>query len=163
MRALPTLILLLLAGVLALPVMALLGTWTQWNADSADILGQMAATVLPEYLWVTGQLIVMVGIGVVAMGVPAALLVTVFDFPGRRSFEWLLLLPLAMPAYVTAYAYTDFLQFSGPLQTWLRASFGLEGRLLPEVRSVWGAAWVFSFSLYPVSYTHLTLPTNREV
>ena len=152
MRALPTLILLLLAGVLALPVMALLGTWTQWNADSADILGQMAATVLPEYLWVTGQLIVMVGIGVVAMGVPAALLVTVFDFPGRRSFEWLLLLPLAMPAYVTAYAYTDFLQFSGPLQTWLRASFGLEGRLLPEVRSVWGAAWVFSFSLYPYVY-----------
>ncbi len=152
MRALPTLILLLLAGVLALPVMALLGTWTQWNADSADILSQMAATVLPEYLWVTGQLIVMVGIGVVAMGVPAALLVTVFDFPGRRSFEWLLLLPLAMPAYVTAYAYTDFLQFSGPLQTWLRASFGLEGRLLPEVRSVWGAAWVFSFSLYPYVY-----------
>ncbi|MBK6868427.1 MAG: iron ABC transporter permease [Burkholderiales bacterium] len=132
--------------------MALLGTWTQWNADSADILSQMAATVLPEYLWVTGQLIVMVGIGVVAMGVPAALLVTVFDFPGRRSFEWLLLLPLAMPAYVTAYAYTDFLQFSGPLQTWLRASFGLEGRLLPEVRSVWGAAWVFSFSLYPYAY-----------
>ena len=94
----------------------------------------------------------MVGIGVVAMGVPAAVLVTVFDFPGRRSFEWLLLLPLAMPAYVTAYAYTDFLQFSGPLQSWLRASFGLEGRLLPEVRSVWGAAWVFSFSLYPYVY-----------
>ena len=94
----------------------------------------------------------MVGIGVVAMGVPAALLVTVFDFPGRRSFEWLLLLPLAMPAYVTAYAYTDFLQFSGPLQTGLRAAFGLEGRLIPEVRSVWGAAWVFSFSLYPYVY-----------
>ncbi len=152
MRALPTLILLLLACVLALPVLALLGSWTQWNAVSADILRQMAATVLPEYLWVTGQLIVMVGIGVVAMGVPAALLVTVFDFPGRRSFEWLLLLPLAMPAYVTAYAYTDFLQFSGPLQSWLRASFGLEGRLLPDVRSVGGAAWVFSFSLYPYVY-----------
>ena len=57
-----------------------------------------------------------------------------------------------MPAYVTAYAYTDFLQFSGPLQTWLRATFGLQGRLLPEVRSVWGAAWVFSFSLYPYVY-----------
>ncbi len=152
MRALPTLILLLLACVLALPVLALLGSWTQWNAVSADILRQMGATVLPEYLWVTGQLIVMVGIGVVAMGVPAALLVTVFDFPGRRSFEWLLLLPLAMPAYVTAYAYTDFLQFSGPLQSWLRASFGLEGRLLPDVRSVGGAAWVFSFSLYPYVY-----------
>ena len=152
MRALPTLILLLVACVLALPVLAVIGQWTQWDAQTADILREMAATVLPEYLWVTLQLVVMVGIGVVAMGVPAAVLVTVFDFPGRRSFEWLLLLPLAMPAYVTAYAYTDFLQFSGPLQSWLRATFGLEGRLIPEVRSVWGAAWVFSFSLYPYVY-----------
>ena len=152
MRALPTLILLLVAFVLALPVLSVIGSWTQWSEVTAGILREMAATVLPEYLWVTAQLIVMVGIGVVAMGVPAALLVTVFDFPGRRSFEWLLLLPLAMPAYVTAYAYTDFLQFSGPLQTGLRAAFGLEGRLIPEVRSVWGAAWVFSFSLYPYVY-----------
>ena len=152
MRALPALLLVLLAFVLSLPVLALVGSWTQWNAESAQILREMAATVLPEYLWVTVQLAVMVGIGVVAMGVPAAVLVTVFDFRGRRGFEWLLLLPLAMPAYVTAYAYTDFLQFSGPLQSWLRASFGLEGRLLPEVRSVWGAAWVFSFSLYPYVY-----------
>ena len=152
MRALPTLILLLVACVLALPVLAVIGQWTQWDAQTADILREMAATVLPEYLWVTLQLVVMVGIGVVAMGVPAAVLVTVFDFRGRRAFEWLLLLPLAMPAYVTAYAYTDFLQFSGPLQSWLRATFGLEGRLIPEVRSVWGAAWVFSFSLYPYVY-----------
>ena len=152
LRALPTLILLLVACVLALPVLAVIGQWTQWDAQTADILREMAATVLPEYLWVTLQLVVMVGIGVVAMGVPAAVLVTVFDFRGRRAFEWLLLLPLAMPAYVTAYAYTDFLQFSGPLQSWLRATFGLEGRLIPEVRSVWGAAWVFSFSLYPYVY-----------
>ena len=151
-RALPTLILVLVAFVLALPVLTLLGSWTQWNAVTAGILREMSTTVLPEYLWVTLQLSVMVGIGVIAMGVPAAVLVTVFDFPGRRSFEWLLLLPLAMPAYVTAYAYTDFLQFSGPLQTALRAAFGWEGRLLPEVRSVWGAAWVFAFSLYPYVY-----------
>ena len=152
MRALPTLILVLVAAVLALPVLAVVGSWLQWNGVSAQILREMAATVLPEYLAVTVQLSVLVGLGVVAMGVPAAVLVTVFDFPGRRSFEWLLLLPLAMPAYVTAYAYTDFLQFAGPLQTWMRASFGLEGRLLPEVRSLGGAAWVFSFSLYPYVY-----------
>jgi len=151
-RAAPTLILLLVALVLALPVLALVTSWAQWDALTAGILREMAATVLPEYLWVTLRLMAMVGVGAIAMGVPAAILVTVFDFPGRRSFEWLLLLPLAMPAYVTAYAYTDFLQFSGPLQSWLRASFGLEGRLLPEVRSVWGAAWVFSFSLYPYVY-----------
>ncbi len=152
MRAVPTLILLLLAAVLALPVLALLGAWTQWDAATAQILQEMTRTVLPQYLGTTVGLALMVGVGVVAVGVPAAVLVTVFDFPGRRQFEWLLLLPLAMPAYVTAYAYTDFLQFSGPLQTWLRAAFGLQGRLLPEVRSVWGAAWVFSFSLYPYVY-----------
>ena len=152
MRAIPTLILALVAAVLALPVLALLGSWTQWDAATAQILGEMARTVLPLYLGTTVGLALMVGVGVIAVGVPAAVLVTVFDFPGRRSFEWLLLLPLAMPAYVTAYAYTDFLQFSGPLQNGLRAAFGLQGRLLPEVRSVWGAAWVFSFSLYPYVY-----------
>ncbi len=152
LRALPSFLLVLLAFVLVLPVLAVGASWLQWNAASAQILREMAATVLPEYLWVTVQLALMVGVGVVALGVPAALLVTVFDFPGRRTFEWLLLLPLAMPAYVTAYAYTDFLQFSGPLQVGLRATFGLEGRLLPEVRSVWGAAWVFAFSMYPYVY-----------
>lgn len=152
MRAIPTLILALVAAVLALPVLALLGAWTQWDAATAQILGEMTRTVLPQYLGTTVGLAAMVGVGVVTVGVPAAVLVTVFDFPGRRQFEWLLLLPLAMPAYVTAYAYTDFLQFAGPLQSWLRATFGLQGRLLPEVRSVWGAAWVFSFSLYPYVY-----------
>lgn len=152
MRSLPSLILALVAFALALPVLALVSSWGQWGAVSAQILREMGATVLPAYLWETVQLALMVGVGVVALGVPAAVLVTMFEFRGRRSFEWLLLLPLAMPAYVTAYAYTDFLQFSGPLQTWLRASFGLQGRLLPEVRSLGGAAWVFSFSLYPYVY-----------
>ena len=69
-------------------------------------------------------------IGVALVGGATAAAVTLFDFPGRRTFEWALLLPLAMPAYVLAYAYTDFLQFSGPLQTWLRGTFGLQGRVL---------------------------------
>jgi iron(III) transport system permease protein len=86
------------------------------------------------------------------VGSASAAAVTLFEFPGRRVAEWALLLPLAMPAYVVAYAYTDFLQFSGPLQTGLRAVFGLEGRVFPEVRSLGGAAWVFTFSLYPYVY-----------
>ena len=79
-------------------------------------------------------------------------IVTMFDFPGRRQAEWLMLMPLAVPAYVVAYAYTDFLQYSGPLQTTLRSVFGLQGRVFPEVRSVGGAAWVFIFTLYPYVY-----------
>ena len=152
MRRLQDLLLLLLASLLVLPVLAVLASWLQWGGHSAQILGEMASTVLPGYVWTSLGLCVVVGAGVALVGGAAAAAVTLFDFPGRRTFEWALLLPLAMPAYVVAYAYTDYLQFSGPLQTWLRASFGLQGRVFPEVRSVGGAALVFIFSLYPYVY-----------
>ena len=152
LRWLQDLFLLLLAALLLLPVVAVLASWLQWNGQSAQILGEMAATVLPGYVWTTLRLLVMVGAGTALVGTATAAAVTLFDFPGRRTFEWALLLPLAMPAYVVAYAYTDYLQFSGPLQTWLRAAFNLQGRVFPDVRSVGGAAWVFVFSLYPYVY-----------
>ncbi|MDP2064976.1 MAG: iron ABC transporter permease [Burkholderiaceae bacterium] len=145
-------VLLLLAAVLVLPVLAVLASWVQWNATTQQILGEMAATVLPDYAWTTLRLCLMVALGVVVVGTASAAAVTLFDFPGRRTLEWALLLPLAMPAYVVAYAYTDFLQFSGPLQTGLRSALGLQGRVFPEVRSLGGAAWVFTFALYPYVY-----------
>jgi len=145
-------LLLLLAVVLCAPVLAVLGSWLQWDTATADILREMSRTVLPDYVWTTLRLCLMVALGVVLVGTASAAAVTLFEFPGRRVAEWALLLPLAMPAYVVAYAYTDFLQFSGPLQTWMRSTFGLEGRVFPEVRSVGGAAWVFTFSLYPYVY-----------
>ncbi|MFM8609768.1 MAG: ABC transporter permease [Burkholderiaceae bacterium] len=148
----PAIPLLLLAAGLVLPVLAVLGSWLQWNAGSAQILGEMAQTVLPEYALTSLILCVVVALGVALVGGAAAAAVTLFDFPGRRQLEWALLLPLAMPAYVVAYAYTDFLQFSGPLQTALRDTLGLRGRVFPEVRNVGGAAWVFVFSLYPYVY-----------
>ncbi|MDZ7866858.1 iron ABC transporter permease [Acidovorax sp.] len=154
-RFLHTLPLVLLAGILVLPVLAVLASWLpfgQTDALAGPILREMASTVLPGYVWTTLWLSLLVALGAAIVGTVAAAAVTLFDFPGRRTFEWLLLLPLAMPAYVTAYAYTDFLQFSGPLQVGLRATFGLEGRLLPEVRSLGGAVWVFIFSLYPYVY-----------
>jgi iron(III) transport system permease protein len=141
--------LLLVAGLLLLPVLAVFGSWLDWNAASGQILREMAATVLPDYVLTSLVLCVSVGFGAAVVGTAAAAAVTLFDFPGRRSFEWALLLPLAMPAYVVAYAYTDFLQFSGPLQAWMRLRFGLEGRVFPEVRNLPGASFVFVFSLYP--------------
>jgi iron(III) transport system permease protein len=152
LRRLKDLPLLLLAGVLLLPVLAVLASWFSWNAATAQILREMAATVLPDYALTSLLLCLAVALGVAVVGTATAAAVTLFDFPGRRSLEWALLLPLAIPAYVVAYAYTDFLQFSGPLQTWLRAQFGLEGRVFPEVRSLPGAVWVFVFSLYPYVY-----------
>ena len=149
---LPSLFFALLALALALPVLAVLGSWLQWSGESANILLEMARTVLPDYALTTLALCLMVAVGVTVLGLATAALVTLFDFPGRGVFEWLLLLPLAMPAYVVAYAYTDFLQFSGPLQGALREALGLQGRLWPDVRSVWGAALVFTLSLYPYVY-----------
>jgi iron(III) transport system permease protein len=151
-RRLQVLLLLLLASLLVLPVLAVLASWLQWGGQSGQILAEMASTVLPGYAWTSLGLCVVVGAGVALVGGAAAAAVTLFDFPGRRTFEWALLLPLAMPAYVVAYAYTDYLQFSGPLQTWVRGTFGLQGRVFPEVRSLGGAACVFIFSLYPYVY-----------
>jgi iron(III) transport system permease protein len=145
-------LLLVLGLLLALPVLTVLASWTQWNTTSADILTEMARTVLPDYTSTTLLLCVLVSVGVISMGTVSAAAVTLFDFPMRRSLEWALLLPLAMPAYVVAYAYTDFLQFSGPLQTAWRQILGVEGRVFPEVRNVWGAACVFTLALYPYVY-----------
>src|SRR5215212_3988078 len=124
LRRLADLPLLLVAGLLLLPVLAVFASWLSWNAVSAQILREMGATVLPDYALTSLLLCTAVAVGAALVGTAGAAAVTLFDFPGRRSFEWALLLPLAMPAYVVAYAYTDFLQFSGPLQTGLRAALG---------------------------------------
>ena len=92
------------------------GTSATWS--------HLAQTVLPEYILNSLWLSLGVGIGVATLGVTTAWLTAMHDFPGRRFFEWALVLPLAMPAYVMAYVYTDFLQFVGPLQTALRETFG---------------------------------------
>jgi iron(III) transport system permease protein len=109
---------------------------------------------LPRYVWNTGFLLALVTCGVVSIGVVSAWLVTAYRFPGRDVLEWALLLPLAMPAYVMAYAYTDWLQFTGTVQSALRALTGWQAReyWFPEVRSLPGAAVMLSFALYPYVY-----------
>jgi iron(III) transport system permease protein len=151
-RFIPSALLFVLMAVLTLPVLTVLLSWVQLDADSLPILTQLLQTVLPEYAFTSLLLCLSVAFGVAVVGMATASAVTLFDFPGRRFFAWALLLPLAMPAYVVAYAYTDFLQYAGPLQSWMRGSFGLQGRLLPEIRSLGGAVLVFTVSLYPYVY-----------
>jgi iron(III) transport system permease protein len=114
----------------------------------------LVETVLAEYVWNTLWLALGVGIGVMIVGVGTAWLVTMCRFPGSQTLEWALILPLAVPAYVMAYAYTDFLQFSGPLQTWLRDLTGWRAReyWFPDIRSLGGAVTVMVFVLYPYVY-----------
>ncbi|MEY2953957.1 MAG: hypothetical protein RLZZ401_2044 [Pseudomonadota bacterium] len=142
----------MLAGLLALPVATVLASWLDWRPQSLDVLRHLASTVLLEYTHTSLRLCLMVAVGVALVGSASAVTVTLFDFRGRKLFTWALLLPLAVPSYVVAYAYTDFLQYAGPFQTWLRQATGQQGRMFPEVRSLGGAAWVFVFTLYPYVY-----------
>ena len=141
-----------LAVLVALPVLAVGANL--FAGGTGETWGHLMATVLPEYVANSVWLCLGVGIGVASMGTGAAWLVALNDFPGRRIAEWALLLPMAMPAYVLAYTYTDFLQFVGPLQTGLRESFGWQkgDYWFPEVRSLGGAIVLFSCVLYPYVY-----------
>ncbi len=142
----------LVAVLIAMPVLSVFSNVLV--AGTSDTWLHMSQTVLPEFILNTVILIVGVGLGVSSIGITAAWLTTMNDFPGRRFFEWALVLPLAMPAYVMAYAYTDFLQFVGPVQSWLREAF--EWRRgdysFPDIRSVGGAVAMFTFVLYPYVY-----------
>ena len=140
------------ALLISLPILALISSWLEWNAASAEVLKELAQTVLPDYLLTSVLLCAGVAVGVTVLGLSTATAVTLFKFPGQSFFEWALLLPMAMPAYVVAYAYTDFFQFSGPLQNFIRSTWSLEGRVFPEVRSLGGAIFVFSLTLYPYVY-----------
>jgi len=141
-----------IAALVGMPVFSVLsnvlsgGTGATW--------AHLAATVLPDYIANTLLLCVTVGIGVIIVGVTSAWLTAMHDFPGRSVFSWALVLPMAMPAYVLAYVYTDFLQFVGPLQTWLRDTFAWsrDDYWFPEIRSLGGAAAMFIFVLYPYVY-----------
>jgi iron(III) transport system permease protein len=141
----------LVAALIALPVLVVLqnvfvpshGTWRH-----------LVQTVLGDY--VANSLLLMGGVaaGVVFGGVLTAWITTMCRFPGRRVFEWALLLPMAMPAYVMAYAYTDLLQFAGPVQSALREWMDWRAGQywFPDVRSAGGAVVMFSLVLYPYVY-----------
>lgn len=140
------------ALLVAVPILAVL-----WMAlfPSENIWPHLAETVLPRYVLTTLALMAGVVCGTVAIGVGAAWLVTMYDFPGRHIFEWAMLLPLAVPTYVVAYVYTDLLEFAGPIQGGLRALFGwttARDYWFPEIRSLGGAIWVMSLALYPYVY-----------
>jgi iron(III) transport system permease protein len=142
----------LLAGALLALPLAIVASAVLMPGGQA--WAHLSSTVLPRYIGTTLALLGLVLAGVVLVGVATAWLVAACEFPGRRVLEWALLLPLAMPAYVTAYAYTDLLQFAGPVQSWMRAVGGWSAGeyWFPDIRSVGGAAAVFTCVLYPYVY-----------
>ena len=143
---------MLVAAVLALPVAGLvLGALAP---GVSGVWSHLLHSVLPRYVANSVVLALSVGVGSAVLGTGCAWLVAAFEFPGRRWLAWALVLPLAMPAYVVAYAYTDLLQFSGPVQTWVRELTGWRARdyWFPEIRSLPGAACLLVLVLYPYVY-----------
>lgn len=137
----------LIALLTIIPVVVI---FSAWLIPQTDILGHLAEFVLPELLANTFWLLLGVGLGVTVLGVSLAWLTAMCEFPGRKFFSWALLMPLAVPAYVMAFVVIGLLDFTGPLQTWLRESFDL--RHLPEIRSRAGVILVMSLALYPYVY-----------
>jgi iron(III) transport system permease protein len=141
-----------IAGLVALPILAVV---VMAVTPDSDAWRHMVATVLPRYTLNTLALMALVGIGVSIIGVGTAWLVAMCRFPGRDLFEWALLLPLAIPAYVIAIVYVEHLEYAGPVQGALRALFGWTSARdywFPEIRSLGGAAAMLTLVLFPYVY-----------
>jgi|TARA_B100000902_G_scaffold95022_1_gene97862 iron(III) transport system permease protein len=152
--------LLIIAPVFAVFYSAFLGDTSLWP--------HLFSTVLPRYI--SNTIILMLGVGLLStlLGVSTAWVVTRYDFFGKNFFQWALLLPAAVPAYIIAYTYTDFLEYAGPIQKILREFFEFQNSneyWFPEIRSMEGAIFVMSFVLYPYVYmttraSFLTVPVS---
>ena len=133
-----------IASIIYLGFMPAEGIWTH-----------LSETVLPLYIYTTILLMLGVGLGTLLIGVGTAWLVSMCQFPGKQIFEWALLLPMAMPAYVIAYLYTDIFEFAGPVQGLMRDLFGWQSKrdyYFPEIRSLGGAITMMTLVLYPYVY-----------
>jgi iron(III) transport system permease protein len=142
----------LIVAVLVLPIVAIVVLALRPGESAWP---HLFATVLPLMAYETAVLLVGVGTLTTIVGAGTAWLVTMYRFPGRGLLDRLLVLPLAMPTYIVAYAYVDLLDFAGPVQTWLRGAFGWKSPhdyIFPDVRSLTGAVVVFSAVLYPYVY-----------
>lgn len=136
-----------LAPVLTLVWWAMGGDLSHWR--------HLATYVLPQALANTAMLLAGVGVLVTLLGTGSAWLVTAYEFPSRRALTWALLLPLAVPTYIIAFAYLDLLHPIGPIQSAIRALLGYDSPRqfrLPDLRSIQGAIFVLGFVLYPYVY-----------
>jgi len=157
----------LIAGIVLAPILAVvwiaIGPWIA-GGDQSDAVARLWATTMPRYLRTSIYLMFGVGLLTAMVGTGAAWLVTRYRFPGVRWIEWALLIPLAVPAYVGAYALVDLLEYAGPVQTAMRGAFGWQSARdywFPEIRSLGSAIIVLAAALYPYVYL-LTRAALRE-
>lgn len=142
---------LLIALLVSIPILTIA---VNIFIPAGDVWSHLSSTVLPEYVKNSIWLMFGVGFGVFVLGVGTAWLVTMCRFPGSRWFNWLLILPMAVPAYLMAYTYTDFLSFTGPVQDLIRSitGWGIDDYWFPNIRSLGGAIIIMSFVFFPYVY-----------
>ncbi|MBC8211498.1 MAG: iron ABC transporter permease [Gammaproteobacteria bacterium] len=142
---------MLVALLLSVPVLTIASFVFEPSGENWEHLKQ---TVLPEYLSNSALLVAGVSVGTLLIGVSTAWLTAMCRFPGKQLFVWMLLLPLAMPAYIIAYTYTGLFDFAGPVQSQIRewTGWGYRDYYFPEVRSLGGAISMLSLVLYPYVY-----------
>lgn len=140
------------ALLIAFPLVALMVIAASGDLES---LSHLSATILPKSTLTTLQLLAGIAILTGSMGAICAWLVSFYSFPGRDLFAWALMLPLAVPTYISAYAFVEFFTYAGPVQTAFRHFSGFESARdywFPDIRSLPGAILVLSFVLYPYVY-----------
>ena len=142
---------LLVSVLIALPILFIVASLFTPATESWT---HIRSTVLNTYIVNTALLMLQVACYTLIIGVGCAWLTAALSFPGQRFFNWALMLPLAAPAYIVAYVYTDLLEYSGPVQTALRTYFDWQNGdyFFPSIRSLSGAALVISLVLYPYVY-----------
>lgn len=144
---------LAIGAIVVFPLLSLISLSLSGDSTT-DVWSHLASTVLPDYIKTSVLLMLGVASGTLLLGVSTAYIVSQYQFPGKRFWTWALLLPLAMPTYIIAYAYTGLLDIAGPVQELIRSHFGLSfGEYwFPEIRNLAGAVVVFSLVLYPYVY-----------
>jgi len=140
------------AGIIALIVASpLIVVVSSLATPKLEIWTHLWQTQLTELAWNTIRLMFGVGIGVLVLGISLAWLVVAYRFPGRAIFEWLLVLPLAIPSYVIGFVFLGIFDYTGPVQSWMRTTWGTTVSL-PEIRSYGGVTLVMTLVLYPYVY-----------
>lgn len=138
-----------IACAVAAPILVILFAFSR---PEPEVWHHIAHTLLGDLAWNTALLCTGVLAGTGILGVGLAWLTSIFDFPGRRVFDWALLLPLAFPTYVLAFVFIGLFDFSGPVQTLLRSHLPGLAAAMPDIRSPAGVVGVMSLALYPYVY-----------
>jgi len=142
---------LVLYGTVALVILPVIVVASSLLRPSLDVWSHLKETILPLLLTNTATLLIGVAGGTFVLGSGLAWLVTAFDFPGRAYLRWLLVLPMAIPAYVMGFIYMALFDFAGPFASFARAIFGRDA-FFPQIRSGFGAIVVMTLTLYPYVY-----------